>query len=51
MHKMGDIINAILSSGLEIKEFDEYNLDMATNLNEKITDKIPLSYSMVVKKR
>lgn len=51
MHKMSDILNAILQNGIEIQEFDEYNLEMANNDSVKFLDKFPLSYIIVGQKR
>ena len=50
MHKMSDIINAILQNGIEIKEFNEYNLEMANNEAIIHLDKFPLSYILIGKK-
>ena len=44
MHKMSDIINAIIRNGLEIEKFDEYNMEMANNESIKNMEKFPLSY-------
>ena len=50
MHKMSDIINAILKNGISISEFNEYNLEMANNESTINLDKFPLSYILVGKK-
>ena len=44
MHKMSDIIKAIVNNGIRISDFDEYNFEMANNTEIKIFDKLPLSY-------
>ena len=50
MHKMSDIINAILQNNIRIQEFNEYNLEMANNETIKYMDKFPLSYMLIGKK-
>ncbi len=50
MHKMSDVINAVLKSGMEITEFDEYNLEMANTLEGEMYDKLPLSYILIGRK-
>ncbi|MDR2039532.1 MAG: class I SAM-dependent methyltransferase [Bacteroidales bacterium] len=50
MHKMSDILNAMLHNGIEINEFHEYNLEMASNQEAKY-DKFPLSYILTGKKK
>ncbi|MCL2643165.1 MAG: class I SAM-dependent methyltransferase [Candidatus Bathyarchaeota archaeon] len=51
MHKISDILTAILHNGLEVLEFDEYNLEMANDLETKMYDKFPLSYILIGKKK
>ena len=51
LHKMSDIINAIIQSGIRIREFNEYNLEMANNDSIKHLDKFPLSYILIGEKR
>jgi SAM-dependent methyltransferase len=51
MHKMSDIINAIICNGLEIEKFDEFNMEMANNEEIKNIEKFPLSYILRCKKR
>ena len=51
MHKMSDIINAVLKSGFDLLEFEEYNIEMANTEAAKATDKLPLSYIITGKKR
>jgi len=50
MHKMSDIINAVLKNGIKIQEFNEYNLEMANNESIKNLEKFPLSYMLIGKK-
>jgi len=50
MHKMSDIMNAIIKNGIVIREFNEYNLEMANNESIKHLDKFPLSYILIGKK-
>ena len=50
MHKISDILNAILKNGIEIEEFDEYNLEMANNESIEFLKNFPLSYILVGKK-
>jgi SAM-dependent methyltransferase len=51
MHKMSDILKAVLKSGIDIQDFEEYNLEMGENAAAKLYDKFPLSYILVGKKR
>jgi len=50
MHKISDIINAIIGNGLEIERIDEYNMEMANNEGIKNMEKFPLSYMLTGKK-
>ena len=50
MHKMSDIINAILQNGMNIQDFNEYNLEMANNEITRHLDKFPLSYILHCRK-
>jgi len=50
MHKMSDIINAVLQNNIIIQEFNEYNLEMANNEAASHLKKIPLSYILGGKK-
>jgi len=50
MHKMSDIINAIIKNNIKIEEFEEYNLEMANNDEAKFLNKFPLSYILIAKK-
>jgi len=49
IHKMSDIINAIIQNNIVIQEFNEYNLEMANNASIKHLDKFPLSYILIGK--
>jgi SAM-dependent methyltransferase len=49
MHKISDIINTC--NGLEIEKFDEYNMEMANNLEIKNMEKFPLSYIINCRKK
>lgn len=51
MHKLSDILNAILQNNIEIQEFDEYNLEMANNDSINFLDKFPLNYILIGKKK
>jgi len=51
MHKMSDILNAVLQSGIEITDIGEYNLEMANNPEVMTFDKLPLSYMLYGKKK
>ena len=51
MHKLSDIINAILKNGIAICEFEEYNLEMANNATTEIFDRFPLSYILLGEKK
>jgi hypothetical protein len=50
MHRMSDIINAILKNGIAVHEFDEYNFNASNNEKTKMFDKFPLSYLLTGKK-
>jgi hypothetical protein len=51
MHKISDIINAILPANIEIQEFDEYNLGNSYNETLKLLNGFPLSYILIGKKK
>ena len=51
MHKMSDIIKAVLQNGIEIEGFEEYNLEMANNPELMTCGKFPLSYILTGKKK
>jgi len=48
---LSDIISAIIKNGIEIQEFEEYNLEMANNEKAAMLDKFPLSYVLVGEKK
>jgi SAM-dependent methyltransferase len=50
MHKISDIINALICNGLEIEKIDEYNMEMANNERIKNMEKFPLSYIISCRK-
>jgi SAM-dependent methyltransferase len=51
MHKISDIINAVIGNGLEIETFDEYNMEMANHEKIKNIAKFPLSYIITCRKK
>ena len=51
MHKMSDIINAVLQNNIVIQELNEYNLEMANNESIAHLDKFPLSYILFGSKK
>jgi hypothetical protein len=55
MHKISDIINSIITNGIEIEKMEEYNFGCGMELvdNEKIKNinKFPLSYIIKGKKK
>ena len=50
MHTTSGILNAILNSGIELLEIEEYNLEMANDAAVQAMDKFPLSYIIVGRK-
>jgi len=44
MHKISDIINAIIRNGIEIENIEEYNTEIANEERMKNIEKFPLSY-------
>ena len=44
MHKISDIINAIIHNGIEIENIEEYNTEIANEERMKNIKKFPLSY-------
>jgi SAM-dependent methyltransferase len=50
LHRISEIITAVLGSGFSIQEFDEYNFELADNEQAKGLDKLPLSYLILGKK-
>ncbi len=51
MHKMSDIITAILHNRLEIEDFNEYPFDLDGNPNKEVEGKFPFSYLIIAKKK
>lgn len=51
MHKVSDIITAILHNGIEIESFDEYPLDLDGNPDNDVEGKFPFSYLITGKKK
>jgi hypothetical protein len=50
MHKIFDVIDALLQNGIVIQEFDEYNFEMANNKSITYIEKLPISYMLIGKK-
>jgi len=50
LHKISDIVNAVLRCGIAIRSFDEYNLEMANSESAKEMEKFPLSYLLMGEK-
>ncbi len=51
MHKMSEIIVAILHNGIEIEEFEEYSIDLDGDSDQGTAGKFPFSYLITAKKR
>ena len=51
MHKLSDIFTALRENGIEVREFHEYNFDVAGNKAVEFIDKFPLSYMLTGEKR
>jgi SAM-dependent methyltransferase len=51
MHKLSDVINALIANGIDIQKFEEYNLEMANNPATQMFDKFPLSYILFAQKQ
>lgn len=51
MHTLSDIFNAIIKNGIEILEFNEYNIEMGNNPATKFLGNFPLSYMLTGKKK
>lgn len=51
MHKMSDVIAAILHHGIEIEDFAEYPFDLDGTPNPDVEGKLPFSYLITAKKR
>lgn len=43
MHKLSDILKALITNGLSLEDIEEYNLEMANNESAQVLDKFPLS--------
>lgn|GEM_PF-5365181 len=50
MHKLSDILNALLKSNIELLEMNEHAEELANNPTAKQLDRFPLSYMLVGKK-
>ncbi len=51
MHKMSDIISAILHNGLVMEDFEEYRFDLDGDPNEEVEGKFPFSYLITAHKK
>ena len=51
MHKMSEIIAAILHNGIEIEDFEEYPFDLDGDPNKDVEGKFPFSYLITAKKK
>lgn len=51
MHKMSDIITAILHNGMEIEDFEEYDNDMDGTPEPMVIGKFPFSYIITASKK
>lgn len=51
MHKMSEVITAILHNGMEIEDFDEYPFDLDGTPNKDVEGKFPFSYIITAKKK
>lgn len=51
MHKMSDIITAIMHNGMELEAFDEYADDLDGTPEPAVKGKLPFSYLITAKKR
>lgn len=51
MHKMSEIIAAILHNGIEIEEFEEYPFDLDGDPDQGTVGKFPFSYLITAKKK
>lgn len=51
MHKMSDIVTAILRNGIAIEDFDEYSMDLDGTPNKEVLGKFPFSYLITGKKK
>ncbi len=50
LHQLSDILTALLQNGLPLREFQEFNMEMANNAALQQAHKFPLSYLMVCEK-
>lgn len=50
MHKMSEIITAILHNGIEIEDFEEYPFDLDGTPHKDVEGKFPFSYLITGKK-
>lgn len=50
MHKLLDILKALIMNGLILEDIEEYNLEMPNNKSTQVFDKFPLSYMAIVKR-
>lgn len=44
MHKTCDIINAVIKSGIQITEFEEFSTDIASGIQQDMQQRFPLSF-------
>lgn len=51
MHKLSDILSAIIKNDIMLTEFEEFNDEMAENMMIKHLKKFPLSYIMIGQKK
>lgn len=51
MHKMSDIVAALLRHGLEIQDFEEYPFDLDGTPHPEVEGKFPFSYLITAKKK
>lgn len=51
MHKMSDIVTALLRSGLELDEFEEYPFDLDGTPDPDVEGKFPFSYLIMAHKK
>lgn len=50
LHKVSDILNAIIHNGIAIENIEEYNMELANNERMKNKKKFPLSYMINCRK-
>lgn len=51
MHKMSDIVAALLRSGLELDEFEEYPFDLDGTPDPDVEGNFPFSYLIMAHKK